>query len=45
VTHDTREMVAIADRVVRLEAGGLAGAGAPEAVLAPSGEAAPDAGL
>lgn len=44
VTHDPGEMADIADRVIRLESGGLCGAGAPDAVLA-SGEAAADAGL
>lgn len=44
VTHDTRELVEIADRVLRLESGRLAGAGDPRRQLA-SGEAAADAGL
>jgi molybdate transport system ATP-binding protein len=45
VTHDAREMIDIADRVIRLDAGGLSGAGAPEVVLAASGDAAADAGF
>lgn len=44
VTHDSGEMADIADRVIRLESGGLSGAGAPASVLA-SGQAAADAGL
>jgi molybdate transport system ATP-binding protein len=43
VTHDARELVEIADRVLRLELGGVAEAGAPGVVL--SGHAAADARL
>jgi molybdate transport system ATP-binding protein len=45
VTHDAREMVDIADRVIRLEAGGVAGVGAPGVALDRSGDAAAGAGL
>ena len=45
VTHDAREMVDIADRVIRLDSGGLSRVGSPGAVLAPSDGAAADAGL
>jgi molybdate transport system ATP-binding protein len=45
VTHDAREMVEIADRVIRLESGGLTGAGEPRLVLAASADAAAEARL
>lgn len=44
VTHDTHELIEIADRVLRIDAGRLIGAGAPGVVLA-SGQAAADPGL
>lgn len=44
VTHDTRELIEIADRVLRLDAGRVAAAGAPATVLA-SSQGAADAGF